>query len=170
MTPNQPYPPYPQPAPAPQKGGAGKYILLGVGCFLLLIVGGIIALVAIGGFAAFSVGKQAVGDTKPVVESFIRTGVQNDAQAGHQIFAKQVQDEVTVSKIEALFEQRSLFEGYQSLDNQSFNIATKNGQSTCHLEGTINYSQPPSGTYKADLVQENGSWRLYNINLKRSQN
>ena len=168
MTPNKPYPPYPAPPqPAPQKSKAGLYIFLGLGCFLLLVVGGIIGLVALGGFAAFTVGSQAVGDTKPVVEGFMRAGVQNDAQSGHQYFADQVKEEVTVTKVEALFERRSLFEGYQSLNNQSFNIETKNGNTVCHLSGTISYSQPPSGVYKADLVKENGSWKLYNINLDR---
>lgn len=169
MTPNQPYGQYPAPQqPAPPKSKTGLYIFLGLGCFLLLVVGGIIALVALGGLAAFSVGSQAVGDTKPVVEGFMRAGVQNDAQSGHQYFADQVKNTVTVGKIEELFEQRSLFEGYQSLSNQSFNIETKNGNTVCHLEGTVTYGQPPSGLYKADLVKEGSSWKLYNINLKRN--
>ncbi len=170
MTPNQPYPPYPAPPqPAPQKSKTGLYIFLGLGCFLLLVVGGIIALVALGGLAAFSVGSQAISETKPVVEGFMRAGAQNDAQSGHGYFAEFAKEEVSVSKIETLFEQRALFEGYESLNNQGFNVETKNGKTVCHLNGTISYSSPPSGTYIADLVKEGSSWKLYNIKVNRGK-
>ncbi len=170
MTPNQPYGQYPAPQqPAPQKSKTGLYIFLGLGCFLLLVVGGIIALVALGGFAAYSVGSQAINETKPVVEGFMRAGAQNNAQSGYQYFADLAKEEVTVEKIESLFEQRGLFEGYESLSNQGFNIETKNGKSLCHLNGTISYSSPPSGTYTADLVKEGSSWKLYKINVKRGK-
>lgn len=141
---------------------------------IILIVGGLLVLLcAAGGYFIFNKGKAELQSSIEVVDQFMQAGKNNDPTAGMRFFAQAARDQgVTENDIATFFAQNpQLFEGYQSVELDlskgfNFNANAANG-TRAEINGKVAYSQGPEGTFYAELIKEDGTWKLMFINVKR---
>ncbi len=142
---------------------------------IVLIVAAVVVLALCAAIFAFifsQVGQVAsteVPAMQKTVDDFIRSGGKQDVAAGYALFAPEAQQQFAQEKVKEMFDQKQLFDKFQSTAVTSFNInsnaSTGSGSvTTAQLEGTVTYSDS-QGTFKAELMKVGDRWLLININI-----
>lgn len=152
---------YPPVAP-PRKSKVLRNILIALGVLVLLC--------GVGGYLLFNKGKQEIDATRQAVNGFMAAGKSNNSGAAWDLVSQGAKDrgDITQEQILALFEQRVLFDDFQTVENpQSFSVNATNNVTSAAVSGPITYSSAPAGTYEADLAKENGQWRIVTIRVRR---
>jgi hypothetical protein len=148
---------------------------------LLIIISVVaIAICACGGIAAFTIGRGILGITAeqtamtPVLDQFMRAMVARDVTAAYALFSARAQRQTPIADLTALDTGANyvLFEGYQSLTIDSTNITNSVNTSpdqpqgqVATISGTITYANTITGSFRATLEKEAGTWRLDAINI-----
>ena len=163
-------PPYGQPGyggyqsgPPPRKSKLLRNILIGVGVLVLLC--------GVGGYFLFQFGKNELTAMQQPINLFMLAAKNNDANSASAQIAQSAKDAelVTDADIANLLNERVLFDDYRSVEfgnSVSINSDAANG-TTASLAGKVKYASGPDGTYTAELIKENGVWKLSAIDIKR---
>ena len=137
---------------------------------ILIVVGLLVLACGAGGYFLFNKGKAEIQAAQQTVTGFMNSGKSNNSGAAWDLVAQSAKDagDITQEQLVGLFEQRVLFEDFQSIDSdRSISINSTNGVTTASVAGNVTYSSAPTGTYEADLIKENGQWRIITIHIKR---
>jgi hypothetical protein len=145
----------------------------------------IIALVAVGicacvGVGVFTLGSTVMGISQeqavitPIVDAFIQAMMARDTSRAYRLFSTRAQRQTAIADLEALTTGPNyvLFAGYQSVAIETTNLSTIANVDpnlpqgiVATVNGTITYADGVTGTVRATLEQEAGTWRLHAINI-----
>jgi hypothetical protein len=122
--------------------------------------------VVFGGISRFRSAQREADAALPVVEPFVPAGARNDPAAALARFATARDPAVTAERIAALFaERRAVFTGVQVVEQTSFTISRTTRGTTALIQGRLTYADTPARAWTAQLVQEQGAWRLVSISF-----
>jgi hypothetical protein len=159
--------------PASKATNNRNVIIIGIGIVVL-------CLCACAGLCAITLGTSLIqgitqqDDIELTLDSFMSAMEDKDTQKAYSYFSTQAQNQIAISDLEKLLEGNNyvLFEDYQnvSIENISFSTGFSTFQnapkgSVANLSAIVSYSGGFKGRLTAVLEQENGQWRLYNINV-----
>ena len=136
-------------------------VLLG-GLLLCCAAGAVLFIVVVPLFRSLVQDRMV---TVAVLDQFMRSGQQQDAQAGFRLFAIGVpQTLISVTAISSLFhDQQDLFNSYQSLRVENFRVTTDSRGITALLVGTVVYTNHADVTYNAYFLKQNNTWKLLSV-------
>jgi hypothetical protein len=110
----------------------------------------------------------------PVIDQFMRAMVQRDADGAFRIFSTRAQRQTALADLTDMVEGPNyvLFEGYQSVTIDNTNISTVMNTNpdipqgtVATVTGTVTYTGDVKGEVRATLEKEEGTWRLFFINV-----
>ncbi len=114
------------------------------------------------------------GNVEASVDEFMQVMVARDTDTAYDLFSSRVKRQMDASTVEEMISEANyaLFDGYQSVEIHNINISTgfntnKNlpqGQ-VATVDGIVTYDSEYTGQFEAVLEQEDGTWRLHNINI-----
>jgi len=148
----------------------------------LLIVISIIAVVicACVGIGVFTIGRGILristeqAALTPILDQFMQAAVAQDSPRAYALFSTRAQRQMPIAAIDTLTTGANavLFESYQSLTIESTNITNSVNTNpdvpqghVATVSGTISYTGNVTGSFRATLEQEAGTWRLDAINI-----
>ena len=140
------------------------------GCWIALGIVGLLVVLCVGGtFALGYWGLSQVEGVQAVVDDFMEAGKNNDPDAALALFSDTAISQGTnVEQIQELFNERGLFEDYESTSFQNTNFSSNTEEGTVlRLAGPINYASGADGEYEASLEQEGDQWKIVRIDLRR---
>ncbi len=136
-------------------GGVGFFVLFLVGVYLVLSVAG----------------PRTARGVLPVLDAYMKAGLEQDVRNGHRLFARQALRTVRPADVAAQFADRTLFEGYRGLEITSvkFSSLARRGPTDAALQARILYQGQPPGRLTARLLLESGRWRLVSVELRHAR-
>ncbi len=126
-----------------------------------VITTGIMAIAFAGVFIVLS----DVSQGQEVVESFLQDGKASDVTAAMALFDDS--SSFNAGDVRRLFSNRSLFDDAVGTRRTAFDFEQINLTRTMALQGTIQYSRGPDGTFSASLKKSGGEWKLMSIIISR---
>lgn len=159
-------------AQPPRPSHTGRNILIVLGIALVLLVCAGVCVVAVGGGLFQAAGSR--DDVQKVVDTFMVDMAKRDSNAAYNLFSTRAQRHVSHADVEKLLEGNNfvLFQGYQSISVEGiqFTAAANTNPdvpqgTVATVSGTVSYLGGFTGHFEAVLEQEDGAWRLFNINV-----
>jgi len=148
---------------------------------LLIVISVIaVAICACAGIGVFTIGRDILGISTeqaaitPILDQFMQAAVAQDSPRAYALFSTRAQRQMPIAAIDTLTTGANavLFEGYQSLTIESTNITNSVNTNpdvpqghVATVSGTISYTGNVTGSFRATLEQEAGTWRLDAINI-----
>lgn len=159
------------PTEPPKKSRRTLWLVLGG-----VVIGAILVLAACGilGFNAVRQLGTAQTQIEQVLDEFMRDMESRDFEAAYALFSARSRRQAPITDIQKMGDGNNyvLFEGYEGLDVQNINVSAtvqtdpNLPQGTvARVSGTTRYGSEFQGTFNGILEQEQGNWRIYNINL-----
>jgi hypothetical protein len=164
---NQPLQPSNAPAPLSAESASPmrrRWLLWVMGSVAVLVIL-CLAGTLVGGIGLFQNSQQESNGAIKVVDQFMQDGVHKDPGAGINLFSQTARDQgVTQDSIAKLFNVRNdLFQGYKSLQQETFNIQSGTQGTIASLAGTVSYTGQADKKFTATLRKEDGQWKLVSI-------
>lgn len=147
------------------------FIILGVLAGFVVACGlGVVLLFG----SVFLTVKNTSSDVEPVLEQFMQTMEQRDADAAYALFSQRAQRQIGIENVEALLTEVNypLFEGYQSLTITNVNVSTRATTNqnepqgvVATVSGKVQYQCGIEGSFEATLEQNNDEWWIHLFNV-----
>jgi hypothetical protein len=103
-----------------------------------------------------------------VLHDFMLAGVRNDVTGGNVSFSADAIRRNSSAQVTQLFARRELFEDYTGLSVEAFAPVESPAGSRATVAALTVYSlEPAAGSIRAELVEENGAWRIESIDILR---
>jgi hypothetical protein len=101
-----------------------------------------------------------------VMDQVMAAGKARDARAIYALFPTETQSTVPLSDVESLIRgsNYAAFAEYRELSITAINL-TWAGTTTAEVSGSIAYDDGYTGDFTAELVKEDGGWRLQGFNI-----
>jgi len=143
--------------------------------FTQLIGGGFLFLFLLLG--AFYLGylrpraKFNAGAVRPILVAYMEAGKAADSLNAHRLFSEDGMRSMSREDLDAAFDDRSLFDGYNDLQVTSFThlpAGTVVANDVARVSGVVTYGDQAPATLEAEMELDNEAWRLRSITLSRA--
>ncbi len=143
-----------------------KIVLIVIGAMVLACVTLAVVLILASAIPVLQTMSREGDNISGTIEAFMLAGERNDSQAAYGQFSSSAGTDVTPTSVEDLINnQRDLFEGYESVKLQNFQINAGTKGTTARVDGAIHYASRTPVQFTGSLNRESGQWKLININF-----